>query len=323
MEKIFSKRIIWFLIPVFCLVLAVIAFFAIYRSSTSSGLNTDLYIKGGNTVTVSVGTDAVVNYDANVDKIKVILENNGIKDAFFELSTRTYDDQAKIIVSYVNVKGADMTAVNSKIVDEIKDAYKDIATVEDYVSIQTVSGKFNDSVILNALLAFGIAFLLIYAYMFVRYGWANALSGLISSLVVGVIVVSLIVITHTPISSSVLGLIAFALVLTAVVSIVLFDKITYNAKKSGFKGGKSDAENIIGLSVKQIFKVSLYLYVFIMLAAIALLITGLAFNIKLSVGAALTLILTDIAVCYAQFIFTPCLSSILMSTVDKKNKISK
>lgn len=320
MDKVFSKKIIWFLIPVLCVILAVAAFFLIYRSNTSSGLNTDLYIKGGNSITVSVGTDAVVNYDANVDKINAILVKNGVKNVSFNLSTRTYDDQAKIIVDYVDVKGADMVAVNTKIVEEIKDAYKDIATVENYVSIQTIGRTLNDTLIFNALLAFGIAFLLIHVYMLIRYGWANALSGFLSSLVVGVITASLIVITHTLISSTILGLIAFTIVLTAIVSTILFDKITYNAKKNDFKGSKTEAESIIGLSVKQVFKVSLSVYLFVVVAAIAILILGFVFNLKLLIGAAIALLLIDLAVCYGQLIFTPCLSAVLMSSGDKKKQ---
>ena len=319
MEKIFSKKIIWFLIPVLCLIIAVAAFF-LYRSNTSSGLNTDMYIKGGTSVTISVGTDAVVNYEANIDRINAILEKNGVSNASFELSTRTYDDQAKIIVTYCDVKGANMIDINNNIINEIKEAYKDIVTVEDYVAVKSIGSAFNDSVILNALLAFGIAFLLIHVYMLIRYGWANALSGLLSSLVVGVITLSLIIITRTQITSSILGLIAFGMILTAIASVILFDKITHNARKSDFKGTKAEAESIIGLSVKQIFKVSLGIYIFVALAAVALLILGFIINLKLLIYTAISVFIIDIAVCYVQLLFTTCLSAVLMSSGDKKKR---
>jgi|GEM_PF-6798532 len=320
MKHIFSKKIVWFLIPVVCVALAVAAFF-MYGSIANQSINSDFYVSGGTIMSVAAGKEAVDNYDASVSKIENVLYRNGVDytNAEYELSTQDYKDQAKIIVRYSDVKGADMTQLNVTISEQLAAEFAEFATVENIVSYDTVNKSLMESTILNALLAVGIALLIIPVYMLFRYGWANALSGLLSSLIALVVFISLIVLTHIQINNAIIGIFAYVILATAVGNIVVFDKVKYLRKKLDFKGTKAEAQNVVGTAVCKALKGIFGFAVVLLLSALIFAIVGTK-GISM---AALAVICGTVAAFYSVILFAPNLSVILITAPDKKKAKAK
>ena len=304
--KIVEKHKIWFSISFGIFVLGII-FFTIYAAvggSFSKGLNLGTDFTGGTQLDVVIGSDM---NDDNAGEIKQTildtLRGFGINDT--NQIQRT--DNGYTIVYRAEKDGSAKTdlvlngdysattprlSLKGRLIETVFDVKvndKDVENEDLYVGIsvqsQTVTPKVDSSVVLWALLAVAVVFILVLIYTFIRYEISSGAAAILAALHGVIIMLAVVIIFNVQINTAFMAACIMALVYSLVCSIVLFDHIKESSKKVSMQD--KSAAHLVNNSVKKtlnrtIITTAAVLFMLVMLLIIGTSpIRGFAFSIIL------------------------------------------
>ncbi len=276
----------------------------------SFNFNYSFSYTGGFTANVKVGAtlDDNQKYQEITNKIDGILRFNGTKiDSSYKVSSGT---DAALVINYKAISDAgegEMTQINDRIVDQIKDAL-----VETDPELEIVLNKVLPNSIsaqsVNALWVFAVAAVVATVYVAIRHKLMFSLIMLISVLHDLLLTIALVVVIRVPVGYWFFGVLGVTMLLTTMIGLININKIKENRTKLNLKGASNG--EIVNISLKE----NAYINILISVLAVICLFTLSAMGVT-EFYAVLVVLLSVLVVLYSQyFIICP-----LWSELIKKN----
>lgn len=228
----FRKVTFW--IPLAVVLLATILGIVYqYVPTIDKFANIGIDFQGGTLLQVQmVGNEPMLgeNQDKNTDYIVTIAESYGVKVAL----TQTSGDDT-IIVRYTNfVNGenygsdelvSEMSAINNDIEEAIKGKFKAEYGVEPEVSTSITGATASNSLIKTAFLSVGIALILIFIYIIIRFDLFSGISAVIVLLHDVLILIAFTIIFRVEINSPFVAAIITIVAYSINNTIMVFDRV--------------------------------------------------------------------------------------------------
>ena len=229
MVKLVEKKKIWFSISI--AIIAVGIFFM-----ATKGLNIGIDFKGGSKVVLELGDD--------FDKQEV---DEVVKSHVGDAVTNTVDE------TQYQIKSTDLNSETlSELVDELKEKY----SLEDeiLVSQDEIGASIGKDLTEKSLTALGIAFVAMLIYIAIRFEVKSGLVALVALMHDVLITFSIYAIFDLTINSPFIAAILTIVGYSINATIVIFDRIRENEKKTRRKS----STEIANLSINQTMKRSIY-----------------------------------------------------------------
>ena len=248
-----GKRTIWFVIPA-----VIVAIALIFNFIPGLGMNVGIDFSGGIKIEVydeNGITDA--QYDTYVADIsKVITDNNGV----VSYAQRSGDGAIVIKCSSTDATPSDaqLSALKDDLQSALETKYLDLVDAEDsYVTVSFAGASVSGELLSRAVVAVGVASLLMLVYIWIRFDLLSGLSAVIALIHDVVITFALTVIFRVQINSSYIAVIITIIAYSINATIVLFDRAR-EFKKQATLGSKFDPATVANQSVRDTFTRSLY-----------------------------------------------------------------
>ncbi|SFU38370.1 protein translocase subunit secF [Clostridium sp. DSM 8431] len=229
MIKIVEKKKIWFAISIIIIALGLV-------SMAVKGLNIGIDFKGGSKVVLELGSDF------NKDEVDSI-----VKEYCSDAVTNTIDE------TQYQIKSTDLDSGKlDDIITKIKEKYP---TDEDIlVSQDEIGASIGEDLTKKSFTALGIAFVAMLIYIAIRFEFKSgivALAALMHDVLITLSVYAIFDLSiNSPFIAAILTIVGYSINAT----IVIFDRIRENSKKTR---RKSNSE-IANLSVNQTMRRSIY-----------------------------------------------------------------
>lgn len=275
-KKIVEKAKIWYIIPVAIVLIAAIAFgiYAGIAKDASQGMNVGIDFTGGTMITVQVGDkldptndkdDAL--YKKYVSEVKGIIEANGAKFGYAQLSGA--GASSSVVVRY----GLVSTELNEQIEAAVKEKYASETTVE--VRTRVIGATASQQLVLTAVGCVLLSTVLILIYIAFRF--RNIFTGL--SAVTGLMhdvlmVIAFTIIFNIQINSSFIAALITIVAYSINNTIVVFDRIRFNAKEAKLAGRAVVITDISNVSIAQTISRSICTTLTTLAAIVVLAIIG-------------------------------------------------
>lgn len=247
-----GKRNIWFIVPAFIIVLAVILFFTVGMNvgiDFSGGIKIELYKDGAGI------TDA--EYNTFVSEITEVVNAN---DGVVSYAQRSGDGCVVIKCSSVNASPSDdeLLALQSSIESDLLDKYSDLLSDEDnYLTVSFSGAAVSTELLSRALVAVGVASVLMLVYIWIRFDLFSGLSAVITLLHDVIITFALTVIFRVQINSSYIAAIITIIAYSINATIILFDRAR-EIKKQTAHSERFNPTAIANRSVRETLTRSLF-----------------------------------------------------------------
>ena len=202
------------------------------------GINKTVDYTGGTYLSVELGSDLTEeNYKENLNEIKDVLKNNGIKTIGYDALEGNYT-KTSIVIKYKDAKNVDMESVNATIKSQLEEHF----TNKDYL-VEISYYKLNKAQSVNNYLAILILSLSLivaaFVYMGLRYRWLAACSmiiGLIHDVLLTIAITTIISFTGLYLFDENFIVIIVGVAFYSIFnSMMLFDKVRNNIKRETLK----------------------------------------------------------------------------------------
>ena len=249
---IVGKRTIWFVIPAAIIAIALIIYVIMGVNvgiDFSSGVKIELYSEDGITP---------AQYDAYVKGITdVVKENDGV------VSYAQRSGDGAVVVKCSSIKGnptdAELETLQKNIEAALKLKYEDIAdeSNDSYITVSFAGASVSNELLSRALVAVGVASVLMLIYIWIRFDLLSGLSAVIALIHDVVITFALTIIFRVQVNSSYIAAIITIIAYSINATIVLFDRAR-EAKKHLVGGAKFIPADIANQAIKSTFTRSFY-----------------------------------------------------------------
>lgn len=253
-----------FILPIVLIIVGVVLFFTM-------GLNIGVDFSGGSLIYAEIGSGKF-----DVDDVRSLVNEHTTN------ATVSYSGDNNVGVD-IRLGGSDDAAeIQDKIIDALKEKY----SLEDAsLEVEYVGPTIGRSLLINACIALAIAFVLMLAYIWFRFELFSGLAALIALvhdvLITFVFVILFQVQINTPFIAAVLTIVGYSINNT----IIIFDRVRYNATMMGDKALKSD---IVNTSIHETFTRSVNTTVTTFIALVVLYVLGVesikTFVLPITVG---------------------------------------
>lgn len=253
-----------FILPIALIIVGVVLFFAM-------GLNIGVDFSGGSLIYAEIGSGKF-----DVDDIRSLVNQHTTN------ATVSYSGDNNVGVD-IRLGGSDDAAeIQDKIIESLKDKY----SLEDAnLEVEYVGPTIGRSLLINACIALAIAFVLMLVYIWIRFELFSGLAALIALvhdvLITFVFVILFQVQINTPFIAAVLTIVGYSINNT----IIIFDRVRYNATMMDAKVSKSD---IVNTSIHETFRRSVNTTVTTLIALVVLYVLGVesirTFVLPITVG---------------------------------------
>lgn len=253
-----------FILPIALIIVGVVLFFAM-------GLNIGVDFSGGSLIYAEIGSGKF-----DVDDIRSLVNQHTTN------ATVSYSGDNNVGVD-IRLGGSDDAAeIQDKIIESLKDKY----SLEDAnLEVEYVGPTIGRSLLINACIALAIAFVLMLVYIWIRFELFSGLAALIALvhdvLITFVFVILFQVQINTPFIAAVLTIVGYSINNT----IIIFDRVRYNATIMDAKVSKSD---IVNTSIHETFRRSVNTTVTTLIALVVLYVLGVesirTFVLPITVG---------------------------------------
>ena len=263
-------------------VIVLIAVIVIVAVGAPSGNFTDavgigIDFEGGTILEVTLGKDAIDNYEANRSKITETIE--GIADdngrhvvvSYSQLQRANSEEKTSISFRYKNVSNKDeeIKDLNEKILAAVNDLYPD----RDNVEYQSIGATAAQDLLSKAGIALAVSVVLILIYIIIRFTLMSGFAAIIALIHDVVIMFALTVICRVQINSSYVAAMITIIAYSINNTIIIFDRCRESLKP--LKGQKNiDYAGIGDMAVRSTFTRSVYTTLTTMITVIFLAILG-------------------------------------------------
>ncbi|MCM1305967.1 MAG: protein translocase subunit SecF [Bacteroides sp.] len=270
---------IFAIVPFVILLIALIVIVAIGAPSGnfSDAVGIGIDFEGGTILEVTLGQEALDNYEINRANIKRTIESvtddNGrsVVVSVEQLQKARAVEKTSISFRYKNVSDDDkeITALNEKILTAVKELYSNKYSV-DYQSIGATAAR---DLLSKAGIALAVSVVLILIYIIIRFTLMSGFAAIIALIHDVVIMFALTVICRVQINSSYVAAMITIIAYSINNTIIIFDRCRESLKP--LKGQKNiDYAGIGDMAVRSTFTRSVYTTFTTMITVIFLAILG-------------------------------------------------
>lgn len=291
--KIYDNRKLFFIAPLIVILVALICgtCYHFNNSQYDKFANVGVDFQGGTLLTVEfseTGMNSGDAYHANVEMVKEVLENNGLK-----ISSVQSSGDSSIIFRYLNSavlvngelhdystddKVSEMNTLNEKVRNDVEAATK--AKYSDKVTAKTTTTLIGNTasirLLRTALISVAIALALMLIYIVIRFDFYSALAAIVALLHDIIIMMSFTVIFYVEIGSTLIAAIITIVAYSINNTIVVFDRIRSTIKPYKNTSKTYDVGEVIDSSVHGTFTRTCYTTLTTLIVISLLAILGVA-----------------------------------------------
>ena len=266
-----SKYAKWFaIVPFVILLIAVIVIVALGANTDAVGIGIDF--EGGSVITVTLGKDAIDNYEENRDLIIETIEKFGVTVSYVQQQEANTIERSSIAFRYKNISNNDdeISELNEQIRDAVDNLYPDRPNNVTYESIGATAAQ---DLLSKAGIALAVSVALILIYIIIRFTLMSGFAAIIALVHDVVIMFALTVICRVQINSSYVAAMITIIAYSINNTIIIFDRCRESLKP--LKGEKNiDYKGIGDLAVRDTMTRSVYTTLTTMITVIFLAILG-------------------------------------------------
>ncbi|MBR7162561.1 MAG: protein translocase subunit SecF [Clostridia bacterium] len=249
----------WIIAPVVIIITALILVIALGATTGSytDAVGIGIDFEGGTLVTVTIGQDAIDNYDHHVAQIKATIEKHGVKVGTPQLQKADNVNETAISFRYKNIStdDAEIAELNEAIRDELNNTL--YAEIKDNVTYESIGATAAQDLLSKSAIALAVSLALILIYIIVRFTPASGLSAVIALVHDVVIMFALTIICRIQINQSFVAAVITIVAYSINNTIIIFDRCRENIKP--LKGQKDIPYAEIGdQSVRENMRRSLF-----------------------------------------------------------------
>ena len=264
----------WIIAPIVILVVAVVLIAALgSQIGYTNAINIGIDFEGGTLVTVTIGQDAIDNYDYHVDRITSAIEKHGVVVSYVQLQEAQNVNETSISFRYKNISTNDdeISALNEVIREELNNSL--YAEIKDNVTYESIGATAAQDLLSKSGIALAISLALILIYIIIRFTPASGIAAILALIHDVVIMFCLSVICRVQINQSFVAAIITIIAYSINNTIIIFDRCRENVKP--LKGQKDIPYAEIGdQSVRENMRRSLFTTFTTMVTVIFLAIFG-------------------------------------------------
>lgn len=264
----------WIIAPIVILVVAVVLIAALgSQIGYTNAINIGIDFEGGTLVTVTIGQDAIDNYDYHVDRITDAIEKHGVVVSYVQLQEAQNVNETSISFRYKNISRNDdeISALNEVIREELNNSL--YAEIKDNVTYESIGATAAQDLLSKSGIALAISLALILIYIIIRFTPASGIAAILALIHDVVIMFCLSVICRVQINQSFVAAIITIIAYSINNTIIIFDRCRENVKP--LKGQKDIPYAEIGdQSVRENMRRSLFTTFTTMVTVIFLAIFG-------------------------------------------------
>lgn len=257
--------------------LVVIVALGVTGGSYTDAIGIGIDFEGGTLLTVTIGDEAINNYDENLAKIKEAVESVEVDGehvvvSYAQRQEASNTDRAAIVVRYKNVHETDekINEMNDKIRDAVDAVYPDLPNNVGYESIGATAAQ---DLLSKAGIALAVSVVIILVYIIIRFTLMSGFAAIIALLHDVIIMFALTVICRVQINSSYVAAMITIIAYSINNTIIIFDRCREHLKP--LKGQKNiDYKGIADQSVRDTMTRSIYTTFTTMVTVIFLAILG-------------------------------------------------
>ena len=235
----------WIIAPIAILVAAVVLILAMGASvGYTDAIGIGIDFEGGTMVTVTIGQDAIDNYDYHVARITEAIEKHGVKVSNKQLQKAENVNETAISFRYKNISNddAEIADLNEAIREELNNSL--YAEIKDNVTYESIGATAARDLLSKSGIALAVSLALILIYIMVRFTPASGISAIIALIHDVVMMFCLTVICRVQINQSFVAAVITIVAYSINNTIIIFDRCRENIKP--LKGQKNIAYTEIG-----------------------------------------------------------------------------
>ncbi len=246
-----GKRNIWFLIPTVIILAGLVLMLVI-------GMNVGIDFEGGAITSVYFREDlSTEEYNANLEKITNIVKDNGLTVSYTQNSSD--ETGTVILVRYTNVGDENVMnvkneAVKAALIAEYQELYDDSS---DNITMEAIGSTASRDLLLRSVIAIVAAAIVMLIYIGFRFDWLSGLSAVITLIVNVLIMIALTTIFRIQINTSFIAAVITIIGYSINATIVIFDRIRENIKKSE-QSDKFNPAEIANVAIRESFTRTVY-----------------------------------------------------------------
>ena len=221
----------WIIAPIVILVVAVVLIAALgSQIGYTNAINIGIDFEGGTLVTVTIGQDAIDNYDYHVDRITSAIEKHGVVVSYVQLQEAQNVNETSISFRYKNISKNDdeISALNEVIREELNNSL--YAEIKDNVTYESIGATAAQDLLSKSGIALAISLALILIYIIIRFTPASGIAAIIALIHDVVIMFCLSVICRVQINQSFVAAIITIIAYSINNTIIIFDRCRENVK---------------------------------------------------------------------------------------------
>lgn len=230
------------------LVIVLVALFLIVGLGESTGnysnaVNIGIDFEGGTMMTVTLGSDAVDDYEQNRTQIQQAIENHGVTVSYVQRQEGTNINNAAILFRYKNISEDDgeIAELNEAIIASVQELYPDRT---NFISYEAIGATAAQDLLSKAGIAVAVSIVLILIYIAFRFTIASGLAAIIALLHDVVIMFCLSVICRVQINTSFVAAMITIIAYSINNTIIIFDRCREQIKP--LKGEKNINYEAVG-----------------------------------------------------------------------------
>jgi preprotein translocase SecF subunit len=249
----------WIIAPVVIIVTALVLVIALGATTGSytDAVGIGIDFEGGTLVTVTIGQDAIDNYDYHVQRITEAIEKHGVNVGTPQLQKAENVNETAISFRYKNISrdDAEIAALNEEIREELNNTL--YAEIKDNVTYESIGATAAKDLLSKSGIALAVSLALILIYIIVRFTPASGIAAIIALIHDVVIMFALTIICRIQINQSFVAAIITIVAYSINNTIIIFDRCRENIKP--LKGQKDIPYAEIGdQSVRENMRRSLF-----------------------------------------------------------------
>lgn len=258
-------------------IIVIIALIVVVAIGAPTGNFTDavgigIDFEGGTVLTVTLGQDAIDNYETERAKITNRIQEFGVTVSYSQLQEANTPERSAISFRYKNISNSDeeITSLNEQIRSAVDNLYPDKVNNVTYESIGATAAQ---DLLSKAGIALAVSVVLILIYIIIRFTLMSGFAAIIALIHDVVIMFALTVICRVQINSSYVAAMITIIAYSINNTIIIFDRCRESLKP--LKGQKNiDYKGIGDMAVRNTFTRSVYTTFTTMITVIFLAILG-------------------------------------------------
>lgn len=275
--KISKHAKLWGILPaaIVLITIIIVVSLGVTGGSFSNAVGIGIDFEGGTMLTVTLGDEAMDNYDENRVAITNTIESYGVEVSYVQQQEANNRAQSSISFRYKNISNNDdeINDLNERIKTAVEEMYANSNIATFNISYESIGATAANDLLSKAGIALAVSTVLILIYIIIRFTLVSGVAAIVALLHDVVIMFCLTVICRIQINSSYVAAMITIIAYSINNTIIIFDRCREEIKP--LKGQKNINYNDIGdKAVRENLNRSIFTTITTMVTIIFLAILG-------------------------------------------------